>query len=293
MDKLMITAALVGAEVSREDTPYLPLSPREIADEAKCVYEAGAAIVHLHMRDQAGNSSQNKALFAETISYIKAETDLIVQVSTGGAVGMTAKERLQPVTLSPEMASLSTGSVNFGAEVFSNPLPMVCEFAKACREYQVKPEIEVFDSGMVTTALSLVKEGLLTEPLHFNFVLGVPGGMAATAKNLLFLLDLIPAGSTWTVSAIGRHQLPMNTLGILLGGHVRTGLEDNIYYTKGVLAEGNASLVKRLVNIAQELGRPLASATEARVLLGLVHYTHQGRFPKRSFSLSQNERIPL
>lgn len=271
MDKLMITAALVGAEVSPEDTPYLPLSPREIADEAQRVYEAGAAIVHLHMRDQAGNSSQNRTLFAEAISYIKAETDLIVQVSTGGAVGMTAKERLQPVTLSPEMASLSTGSVNFGVEVFSNPLPMVRVFAKACREYHVKPEIEVFDSGMVTTALSLVKEGLLTEPLHFNFVLGVPGGMAATAKNLLFLLDLIPVGSTWTVSAIGRHQLPMNTLGILLGGHVRTGLEDNIFYTKGVLAQGNVPLVKRLVNIAQELGRPLASVAEARVLLGLVH----------------------
>ncbi|WP_240986797.1 3-keto-5-aminohexanoate cleavage protein [Acididesulfobacillus acetoxydans] len=269
MSKLIITAALVGAEVTREQTPYLPLSPREIADEARRVCEAGASIVHLHMRDASGVSSQDKDLFAEAISYIRAETDLIVQVSTGGAVGMTAETRVQPVSLSPEMASLSTGTVNFGEEVFANPLPMVRTFARACHTYGVKPEIEVFDSGMVTSALALVREGLLREPLHFNFVLGVPGGMAAAAKNLIFLLDLIPPGSTWTVSAVGRHQLPLNTLGILLGGHVRTGLEDNIYFTKGVLAKGNAPLVERITRLARELGRPLAKPEEAREILGL------------------------
>lgn len=269
MEKLIITAALVGAEVTREQTPYLPLSPREIADEAKKVWTAGASIVHLHMRDTLGNPTQNKALFAEVISYIQAETDLIIQVSTGGAVGMTAEERVQPVTLSPEMASLSTGSVNFGEDVFSNPLPMVREFARACQIHHVKPEIEVFESGMIQNALTLVKVGLLQEPLHFNFVLGVPGGMPATAKNLLFLLDLIPPTSTWTVSGMGRHQLSMNTLGIILGGHVRTGFEDNIYYRKGVLAEGNAPLVERLVSLAKSLDRPVASSSEARKLLGL------------------------
>lgn len=269
MPKLIITAALVGAEVTREQTPYLPLSPREIADEARRVGEAGASVVHLHMRDTKGVSSQDKNLFAEAISYIRAETDLIIQVSTGGAVGMTAEERVQPVSLSPEMASLSTGTVNFGEEVFSNPRPMVRTFAKACQTYRVKPEIEVFDSGMITSALSLVREGLLREPLHFNFVLGVPGGMAAAAKNLLFLLDLIPPGSTWTVSAVGRHQLPLNTLGILLGGHVRTGLEDNIYLAKGVLAEGNAPLVERIAKLTLDLGRPLAKPAEAREILGL------------------------
>lgn len=270
MEKLIITVALVGAEVTRDQTPYIPLSPREIADEARNVHEAGASIVHLHMRDQFGNPSQNKALFAEVISYIQAETDLIIQVSTGGAVGMTAEERVQPVTLAPEMASLSTGSVNFGDDVFSNPLPMVREFARVCQTHQVKPEIEVFESGMVQNALSLIKQGLLFEPLHFNFVLGVPGGMPATAKNLLFLLDLIPSSSTWTVSGIGRHQLSMNTLGILLGGHARTGFEDNIYYSKGVLAKGNAPLVDRLVKIAGNLERTVASPMEARKLLGIL-----------------------
>ena len=269
MDKLIITAALVGAEVTRQQTPYLALSPREIAVEAKRVCEAGASIVHLHMRDRFGNATQEKALFAEAISYIQAETDLIIQVSTGGAVGMTAEERVQPVTLAPEMASLSTGSVNFGEEVFSNPFPMIREFARACQTYHVKPEVEIFESGMIQNALTLVKEGLLKGSVHFNFVLGVPGGMAATAKNLLFLLDLIPPTATWTISGMGRQQLSMNTLGILLGGHVRTGLEDNIYYRKGVLAEGNAPFVVRLGRIAKELDRPVATPEEARKILGL------------------------
>lgn len=269
MEKLIITVALVGAEVTREQTPYLPLSPREIADEARKVWEAGAAIVHLHMRDAEGKPTQDQALFAETISYIQAETDLIVQVSTGGAAGMSPDERLQPVTLSPEMASLSTGSINFGDEIFCNPLFMVRQFASSCKQFGVKPEIEVFDSGMIASALALVKDGLISEPLHFNFVLGVPGGMPATAKNLLFLLDLIPPASTWTVSGIGRHQLTMNALGILLGGHVRTGLEDNIYFTKGILTQGNAPLVHRLATMAAQLERPLAKPNEARQILGL------------------------
>ena len=269
MEKLIIAVALVGAEVTRDQTPFLPLTPREIADEAKKVYDAGASIVHLHMRDQFGNPSQDKALFAEGISYIQSETDLIIQVSTGGAVGMTAEERVQPVTLGPEMASLSTGSVNFGEDVFFNPLPMVREFAQVCRTYGVKPEFEVFESGMVQNTLTLVQQGLLLDPLHFNFVLGVPGGMPATAKNLLFLLDLIPLTSTWTVSGIGKYQLSMNTLGILLGGHVRTGFEDNIYYRKGFLSQGNAPLVDRLVKLAETLDRPIASPAEAREILRL------------------------
>lgn len=269
MEKLIITVALVGAEVTRQQTPYLPLSPREIADEAKKVHKAGASIVHLHMRDKFGNPSQDKALFAEAISYIQAETDLIIQVSTGGAVGMSAEDRVQPVTLAPEMASLSTGSVNFGDEVFSNPSPMVREFARTCLILHVKPEVEVFEAGMIQNALTLAKQGLLQQPLHFNFVLGVPGGLPATAKNLLFLLDLIPSNSTWTVSGIGRHQLSMNTLGILLGGHVRTGFEDNIYYSKGVLSEGNAPLVTRLVHLAETLDRSIATPLEARKILGI------------------------
>jgi len=269
MEKLIITVALVGAETTREQNPFLPLTPREIADEARRVWEAGASIVHLHMRDTQGNSTQDKALFAEAISYIKSETDLIVQVSTGGAVGMAAQERLQPVTLAPEMASLSAGSVNFGEGIFENSLPMVREFAEACSTFKVKPEIEVFDTGMIATALALVKQGLLQEPLHFNFVLGVPGAMPATAKNLLFLLELIPPSATWTVSGIGRHQLNMNTLGIVLGGHVRTGFEDNVFYSKGVLAEGNAPLVRRLTAISSQLDRPVATPNEARQILGL------------------------
>lgn len=269
MQPLIITAAIVGAEVTREQTPYLPLAPGEIAGEAVRCREEGASIIHLHVRDDRGRPTQDREYFRRAIDEIRSRTDVIIQVSTGGAVGMTPQERLQPVFLKPEMASLSTGSVNFGDDVFLNHPRDIEFFAGTLKEQGVRPEIEVFDTGMIDSALCLLKKGLLAEPLHFNFVLGVPGGIPATAKNLLLLVESIPAGSTWTVSGIGRHQLAMNVLGIVLGGHVRTGLEDNIFYDRGVPAMGSWQLVERLSRIAGELGRPVATPGEARDMLGL------------------------
>lgn len=269
MEKLIITAAITGAEVRREDTPYLPVTPDELALESRRAREAGAAVIHLHVRDQDGKPTQDREIYREAMKKIRAATDVIIQVSTGGAVGMTPEERVQPVTLGPEMASLSTGSVNFGSEVFLNSPAVIRFLAEKCREYGVRPEIEVFETGMIQNALELVKEGLVDRPLHFNFVLGVPGGMPATPKNLLWLTESIPAGSTWTVSAMGRHQLPMNTLGIILGGHVRTGLEDNIFFRKGELAGGNAPLVSRICVLARILGREVATPIDAREILEL------------------------
>lgn len=264
----MITAALVGAEVTREDTPHLPITPEEIAEQAAEVCEAGASIAHIHVRDQEGRPSQSRELYEETLNEIGKRCDIIVQVSTGGAVGMTPEERLQPVTLSPEMATLTTGTVNFGDVVFLNTPSDIRKFAAALQRYQVRPEFEIFDTGMVQTALALVKEGLVTGHLHFDFVLGVPGGIPADARNLLLLIDQLPEGATWTVAAVGRHQLPMAALGITLGGHVRVGLEDNLYYRKGELAT-NGSLVARIKRLAAEMERPTASPTEARRILGL------------------------
>lgn len=266
---LIITAAIVGAEVTRKDTPYLPLTPGEIAGEAARCRERGASVIHLHVRDREGRPTQDREIFRQAMEEIKKRTDVIIQASTGGALGMTPEERLQPVTLGPEMASLTTGTVNFGRDVFYNHPGDIETFAKTMGEYGVKPEIEVFEAGMMAGALDLVKKGFLKEPLHFNFVLGVPGGLPASAKNLLFLVEAVPPGSTWTVSGIGRSQLPMNVLGILLGGHARTGFEDNIYYERGVPALGSWQLVDRLVRIAREMGRPAASPDEARELLGL------------------------
>ncbi|MBO2531364.1 3-keto-5-aminohexanoate cleavage enzyme [Planifilum fulgidum] len=268
MDKLIITAALVGAEVTREDTPHLPVTPEEIGQAAAEAREAGASIAHIHVRDADGKPSQDRELYRRAIEEIRKRCDIIIQVSTGGAVGMTAEERLQPVALRPEMATLTTGTVNFGDGVFLNPPREIEHFAKVMQEYGVRPEFEIFDVGMIRNALSLVKKGLVTGHLHFDFVMGVPGGIPATAENLLHLLRQLPEGATWTVAGVGRAQLPMAVLGIVLGGHVRVGLEDNIWYRKGQLAT-NAQLVARVVRIAREMDRDIATPDEARRLLGL------------------------
>lgn len=269
-DPLIITAALVGAELTRQNTPFLPLTPQEIAEEACAAYEAGAAMVHLHARAKDGSPTQDVDTYREIIEAVRARVpEIVIQVSTGGAVGMTAEERLQPLALQPEMASLTTGTVNFGEEVFYNDLPMVREFAKAMQTRLIRPEVEIFDSGMITSAMRLLKEGLISEPLHFNLVLGVPGGAAGTIKNLIHMVECLPPNSTWTASGIGAAQLPLTTAAILLGGHVRVGLEDNIYYSRGVLSEGNKPLVARAARLAKELGRPLATPEETRRILHL------------------------
>ncbi len=269
MDKLIITAALTGAEVTREDNPNLPITPAEIAAAAYDCYRAGASMVHLHARNDDGTSTQSAGVYKEAIGLIEAECDLIIQVSTGGAVGMSAEERLQPICLKPEMATLSTGSVNFGDDVFMNPPAYLEEFAKTMQEHGVKPEIEAFDVGMINNALQLVKKGLLAEPLHFDFVMGVPGGIPGTVKNLLHMAESIPPGSTWTVAGMGRTELPLGTAAVIMGGHVRVGFEDNIYFTKGVLAESNAQLVERIARVAEIHSRPVASPDEAREILKL------------------------
>jgi 3-keto-5-aminohexanoate cleavage enzyme len=270
LNKLIITAALVGAELTRADIPNLPLTPEEIGQAAAEAWEAGASIIHLHVRDGIGQPTQDIEVFGRTIEAICARCDVIIQVSTGGAVGMTAEERLQPVYLHPEMASLTTGSINFGDDVFFNPPPLVEHFAGVMQEQGVKPEIEVFDVGMITAALRLLRKGLIGEPLHFDLVMGVPGGIPATPKNLLHLVESLPPEATWSVAGIGRAQISMTTMAIVMGGHVRVGFEDNIYYAKGVLAESNAQLVARMVRMARDLGREVTSPTEARRMLGIV-----------------------
>jgi 3-keto-5-aminohexanoate cleavage enzyme len=272
VEKLIITVALNGAEVTRAQNPHLPVTPVEIgADAARC-RDAGAAMVHVHGRLPDGTPTQSGEVYAEILREIRSRTDVIVQVSTGGAVGMTAEERLQPVMLRPEMASLSTGTVNFGRGVFMNPPDLIEHFARTMVAQGVVPEIECFDLGHIANALALVKQGILRLPLHFDFVMGVPGGIAPTIPNLVHMAQSIPEGCTWSVAGIGRAQLPLATAAILLGGHVRVGLEDNIYYTKGVPAT-NAMLVERVVRLARELGREIATPDDARRILRLPERT--------------------
>jgi len=269
MGPLIITAAVNGAEVTRMQCPNLPVTPDEIAAAALAAREAGAAIVHVHARLPDGMPTQDVDVYAEIIRKVRERTDIIVQVSTGGAVTMSAAERGQVLALAPEMATLTTGSVNFGEDVFLNRPQDVEAFARRMQEQGVKPEIEVFEVGMIQSAIRLVERGLLSFPLHFDLVMGVPGGIPGEIRHLLHLVETIPSGCTWTVAGIGRAQLPLANLAILLGGHARVGFEDNLYYARGQLAKSNAELVARVARLATELGRPLATPSEARAMLGI------------------------
>lgn len=271
MEKLIITACICGAEVTKENNPAVPYTVEEIAREAKSAYDAGASIIHLHVRDDDGTPTQSKERFKECMDAIlEVCPDVIIQPSTGGAVGMSNEERLAPTELKPEMATLDCGTCNFGGdEIFVNTENMIKEFAEKMNSYGIKPEIEVFDKGMIDMAIRLGKKGYINKPMHFDFVMGVNGGISGEPRDLLFMAESIPAGSTWTVSGVGRFEFPMVTMGILMGGHVRVGFEDNVYLEKGVIAKSNGELVEKVVRIAKELGREIATPQEAREILGL------------------------
>ncbi|MCJ7688786.1 MAG: 3-keto-5-aminohexanoate cleavage protein, partial [Clostridiaceae bacterium] len=266
MEKLIITAAICGAEVTKEHNPNVPYTALEIAIEAEKAYKAGASIIHLHVRKDDGTPTQDKERFKVCMEAIKERCpDAIVQPSTGGAVGMSNMERLQPVDLKPEMATLDAGTCNFGGDdVFVNTENTIKEFGKKMIELSVKPEIEVFDKGMIDMAIRIQKQGFIKSPMHFNFVMGVNGGISATPRDLVFMVGSIPTGSTFTVSGIGRYEFQMAAMAIIMGGHVRVGFEDNVYIEKGIPAKSNAELVERVVRIAKELGREIATPQETR-----------------------------
>lgn len=279
MEKLIITAAICGAEVTKEQNPAVPYTVEEIVREAKSAVDAGAAIVHVHVREDDGTPTQSKERFKECIDAIyKACPDVILIPSTGGAVGMTAEERLQPTELMPEMATLDCGTCNFGDEVFENTIPMMRSFGKRMMENDIKPEYECFEMGHVDTVLNLVRKGELPgAPLQFNFVLGVPGCTTATVPNLCWLVNAIPVGSTWTATGIGRHAFTLAAAAIVMGGNVRVGFEDNLYLERGVLAKSNGELVAKVARIARELGREIATPDEARRILGLKPRKESGK----------------
>ena len=270
-NKVIITAAISGAEVTQQMNPAVPYTIEEYVREAKLAYEAGASIIHLHARFDDGTPTQDRDRFKVIIDAIQeACPDVIIQPSTGGATGMTADERLQPTELNPEMASLDCGTMNFGGdEIFVNTENMIIEFATRMNERGIKPELECFDKSHIDMALRLVRKGYIKPPLHFNFVLGVNGGATGTPRDLLFMKESIPKGSTFTVSGIGRCQLEMNVMAMLIGGHVRLGLEDNLKYNRERIGVSNAEFVERIVRIAKELNIEIATPAEARQILGL------------------------
>ena len=273
MDKLIITAAICGAEVTKEQNPNVPYTVEEIVREAKSAVDAGAAIVHLHVRHDDGTPTQSHERFQEcTEAILKECPNVILIPSTGGAVGMSPDERLDSTNTNPvpEMATLDCGTCNFGDEIFDNTMPTMRAFGKRMLEKGIKPEYECFEMGHLDTILTMARKGEVPgAPMQFNFVLGVPGCTPATVDNLCWLVNKIPAGSTWTATGIGRHAFTLAAPAIAMGGNVRVGFEDNLYLERGVLAKSNGELVDKVVRMAKLLGRPVATSDEAREILNL------------------------
>ena len=271
MEKLIITAAICGAEVLKEHNPAVPYTVEECVREAKSAYDAGASIIHLHVREDDGTPTQSKARFEKIINAIREVCpDVIIQPSTGGAVGMTNDERLQPTELMPEMATLDCGTLNFGGDdIFENTENTIKYFGERMIERGIKPECEVFDKSMIEMALRIAKKGMIKHPIHFDFVMGVNGGIGGDLRDFVFLRGSIPADATYTVAGVGRYEFPLAVAAIIDGGHVRVGFEDNVYLSKGVLAKSNGELVEKVVRLAKEFGREIATPAEAREILGL------------------------
>jgi len=271
-DKIILSVATTGSWALKSQNPALPITPEEIARAAVEGWREGASIVHVHVRDDAEKMSCDLTRFRRVKELIRAQgCDVLINFSTSGGAGRVDEdERFNSLAAGPELASLDAGSINFNERVFLNPPDFLEELAGRMLEANVKPEIEVFDSGMIGNALTLVKKGLIKPPLWWQFVLGVKGGSTATARTLVYLVESLPTGSLWSVCAVGWRQLPLNMLAIAMGGHARTGMEDNLYYRRGELAQSNAQLVARLSRIARECGREPATPAEAREILGLT-----------------------
>jgi uncharacterized protein (DUF849 family) len=269
MTAAVITCALTGPIATKTDNPNLPTTPEEIAAAAAGAYEAGAAVVHVHVRDQQGRPTANLELAKRTVGLIEEACPALIQLSTGVGLDVPFEERERLVEARPRMATLNVCSMTFGSGEFRNPPDGVRRLAVRMGELDVKPELEVYDTGHLEVALALHSEGLLAEPLQFSFVLGVRGGAAATTSTLLAMIDRLPEGAIWQVIAIGRANLELTAIGLALGGNARTGMEDTLMLRRGVAVGSNAELVQRLVGVARSIEREPASVDETESRLRL------------------------
>lgn len=270
MNTVIITAALTGPIATKEDNPALPTTPAEIAESALAAYEAGAAIVHVHLRDADGLPTADLEVARATVAAIRdACPHVIIQLSTGAGLEVPYEDRMRIVEARPAMATLNTCTMTFGTGEFRNPPLQMRRLAARMLELGVKPELEVYDTGHLDMALALLDEDLLAEPLQVSFVMGVRGGMSADPSLLSHLVDRLPPGTNWQVIGVGRANLPMTTIGLAMGGNARTGLEDTLVLEKGRPAAGNAELVERLVGVARMLQLEPASPVQAEKILGL------------------------
>ena len=271
----IIAVAITGSVPRKKDCPGLPVTASEQIEETHKAYDAGATLVHIHVRNPDESSGSNPEQFAQVQEgVVKHCPGMIIQFSTGGR-GRDQEERGAMLVYRPDMASLATGSVNFPTSIYENPPDFIENLAAEMLKYDIKPEIEIFDLSMLHNAANLVSRGLIKAPAHVQFVMGIPNAMPVRRSILEFLIgelkDVMP-DATWTAAGIGKHQLTLNNWALELGGHVRTGLEDNIRFNKDRVAKDNAELVARVANLCQEFDRPVASAKQAREILGLRQF---------------------
>jgi 3-keto-5-aminohexanoate cleavage enzyme len=276
MRKLIITVAQTGGIHSKEKNPNLPEQPEEIVKSAYECYNEGAAIVHIHARDKAGNITTNPQIYKEIHESIRSKCNIILQDTTGGGPGLTLDQRFRILEAMPEMASLNMGTMlrTIGpraGDIVMNPRTEIERFAKEMLDRSIKPEMEVYSHSMFREVHNLIQKSLVKKPYYVNLVLGMShqGAVEATPEYLWSLREFLPQDTIFNVCAIGKAQLPLTTMSMLLGGVVRVGMEDNIYYKKGVLAESNVQLLARTVRIARELELEIASPDEAREILGI------------------------
>ncbi|MFH1489835.1 MAG: 3-keto-5-aminohexanoate cleavage protein [Pseudomonadota bacterium] len=297
-EKAVITAAVSGSIHTPSMSRYLPITPKEIADDAVRAYEAGAAVCHIHVRNpETGQPTADISLFKETITEIKSKCNMIVCITTGGGLGMTPEQRLIPVsTFKPELASFNAGSINFALFhvlnrykelkfdwessyltmtedfIFPNTFKSMKDFALAFGANDTKPEFEVYDAGMINNIAFMIEKGYVKKSVYVQFVMGVLGGITPSSENLLFLVDYakkLIGDFEFSVCVAGRAQFPICTQSLLIGGNVRVGLEDNLYLDRGVMAKSSAEQVSKIARIAKELGIDPATPDEARKILGL------------------------
>ena len=271
-NKVIVTAALTGAVTTKNDNPNLPTQPDEIVASALKCYEAGASAVHIHVRDDEDNASMRYDKFEETVTKLRATgCPVIINLTSSGGQGFSWEERIKPFKeLKPEMASFDAGTMNWlNTVVFMNEPEFLEICGKTMIEVGVKPEVEVFDMGMLNTAKYYIKKGILQEPVHFQLCMGAPGGMEATTENLVYLVNHLPENCTWSAFGIGKGANEILMAALAMGGNIRVGLEDNVYYNKGVKAENNEQFIARVKRLAEEMGKTIATPDEAREILGL------------------------
>lgn len=270
-NKTIITVAPTGAWPTKEHNPNIPLTPQEIAADVFECWQAGAAVAHLHMRDDHGKGTMSVEKFTETVELIRSKCDIILNLTTSGDLNATDTTRMEHlIRLKPEMASFDAGSMNWmHNSLFINHPQFLEKLGLTMIENGVKPEIEIFDAGMIYNAEYYIKKGVITPPAHYQFVLGAAGGTAATVENLVYLKSLIPKDATWSALGIGNGHLPIMLTALAMGGHIRVGMEDNVMYAKNQPADSNAQFVKRAVRLIKEVNKEVATVAEARQILGV------------------------